>query len=139
MLAVGGVAIVTVAACSSEDDRSSTTKVGNGVNNLHQACVIRAAWSRSNSDCALCEAAVVTPECGCEALKDFSAACLDQANARKAACPTDELDSLDVCVNSCAQSDCDCVDRCYAGQDACKKASDARDGCIASACANACK
>jgi hypothetical protein len=128
-------AVAAIAACGDDDD-DANPKVGNGVNDVHQACVLRASWNRSAENCALCEAGVVSPECGCEALKGFSAACLDQANARKAACPDE---NLDVCVNNCPQADCDCVDRCYAGQDACKQASAARDGCIAEACAQHCK
>jgi hypothetical protein len=127
--------LIAVGACGDDDE--DDTKHGNGVNDVRQACVVRSAWTKTDQKCLLCEAAVLSPECGCEALKDFSAYCIDQAQARKAACPTS--DTIDVCVNKCAKPDCDCIDHCYDGQDACKKASAARDGCAAAVCDQFCK
>jgi hypothetical protein len=124
--------LAAIAACGDDDP-----KTGNGVNDVHQACEIRAKWNRTGNDCSLCESAVLSAHCDCESLKDFSGACLDQENARKAACPDD---ALNVCIFSCNASDCAFVDKCYETAPAgCKKASDARDGCISSACAPRCK
>jgi hypothetical protein len=132
---LGFASVVAVVAACGDDEEGN--KVGNGVNDVKQACQIRAAWSRSGENCSICEAAVVSPQCDCEALKDFTAACMDQAEARKTACG-DTL-PFDTCVNTCQKPDCDCVERCYANQEACKRASDARDGCIAAACESFCK
>lgn len=124
--------LAAIAACGDDDPKS-----GNGVNSVALSCEIRAKWNRTGNNCSVCEAAVVTDHCDCEALKDFSGACLDQANARKTAC---QDESLDRCIFDCNASDCTCVDTCYAAAPAgCKSASDARDGCIAEACAGHCK
>ena len=123
--------LVAIAACGDDDPKS-----GNGVNDVHQACEIRAKWNRTGNDCSLCESAVLSAHCDCESLKDFSGACLDQESARKSAC-TDQ--NVEVCINGCA-GECGCVDKCYeTATAACKQASDARDGCIAESCAPRCK
>lgn len=122
-----------VAACG--DDDSDDTKVGNGVNDVVQSCQIRSTWKREGTDCSICEAAVTTARCDCSELKDYSAACIDQQDARKKVC----AESIDTCVFACARTDCTCIAACYANDAACKTASDARDGCIAEACASHCK
>lgn len=125
--------LALIAACSDDDEPKS----GNGVNSVALSCDIRAKWNRTENDCSLCESAVTTARCDCDSLKDFSAACLDQANARKAAC-TDA--ALDTCIFTCTATDCGCIGKCYeTATAACKTASDARDGCIADACASRCK
>lgn len=121
-----------VVGCGGDDD----PKVGNGVDDVQQACSIRTAWNRTGNDCSVCEAAVITPRCDCSSLAAYSAACSAQQDARAAVCPA----SLDTCLNACVRDDCACTMMCYASVDAaCKKASDARDGCIASACNPYCK
>jgi len=128
--------LVLIAACGGSDD-STTPKTGNGVNDLVQACQIRTTWIRGNgNDCSLCETGAIGAHCDCEALKAFSGACLDQEDARKGVCPQ----SVDDCVDKCDRTNCTCVEGCYAGVDpACKKATDARDGCIAATCTDHCK
>lgn len=124
--------VVAAVGCSSEDD---DPKVGNGVNDVRIACDLRSQWVRTANDCSLCEAGVITERCDCVSLKDFSAACIDQQNARKAACP----ETVDQCVFKCQRTDCDCIDACYANDARCKQAAAARDGCITEACKDRCK
>ena len=121
---------VILVGCGSDDP-----KVGNGVDDVQKSCEVRAAWNRTNNDCTLCEAAVTTARCDCTTLRDFSAACIDQEDARASVCAA----SVDTCVHTCSATDCTCILACYTAGDACKKASDARDGCIAEACATYCK
>jgi hypothetical protein len=110
-------------------------KSGNGVNDVRASCEIRAKWNRTQDKCGLCEAAVVAPRCECVELAEFSAACIEQADARRPVCP----DAVDTCVAGCQRTDCNCIDACYANDAACKNASAARDGCIAAACESNCK
>jgi hypothetical protein len=128
-VAVPIVAAILVAC--AEDKPTS----GNGVDDVHKACEIRAGFNRNGNDCGVCEAAVVAPRCDCSSLKDFSAACAAQADARKPVCS----DAIDTCVSNCKATDCDCIEGCYANDPQCKSASAARDGCIAEACASHCK
>lgn len=122
-----------VIGCSSGDDEP---KSGDGVNDVKLACELRTTWNRSKQDCGLCEAAVIAPRCDCSELAAYSAACSDQQEARRKAC----AESVDNCVLACNRDDCACIERCYAdADDACKKASDARDGCIGEACASYCQ
>lgn len=125
--------LVLIAACGGSDD--TTPKTGNGVNDLAQACQIRATWVRANNDCSVCESGAINAHCDCDALRAFSGACLDQQNARKGVCPQ----SVDDCVDKCDRTDCTCIEACYTGNDACKKATDARDGCVAATCTDHCK
>jgi hypothetical protein len=126
----GAVLVGTTLACANQ-----LPKDGNGVNDVRLACEIRTKWVRTGNDCDVCEAGVVAPHCDCSSLKAFSAACLDQANARSPVCP----ESIDNCVNACNRTDCNCIDACYATDARCKSASAARDGCITDACADHCK
>ncbi len=130
-------ATLTIGAGCSDDDAEANPKIGNGVNDVRKSCDLRAQWNRENNDCSLCEAAVVSPRCECEALKEFSSVCIDQENARQAAC----AEPVRNCVLGCDRGDCSCVDACYASANSpdCKRASDARDGCIAEACTPKCK
>lgn len=131
--AVSIAGAVTVTACGGSDD---TPKVGNGVNDVHAACVIRASWvATDQNQCDICAAAVVSPRCGCSELTAFSGACDSQAQAQQAACPQ----AVNDCVNGCKAGDCNCVDGCYANNPSCKAASAARDGCQADACTQYCK
>lgn len=122
-----------IAACGDDEPKS-----GNGVNSTALACEIRAKWNRTGNDkCSLCESAAQNARCDCEALKDFSGACVEQADKRKAAC-TDA--NLDPCIFGCDAADCACVAKCYeTATAACKSASDARDGCVAETCDSHCK
>lgn len=123
------VTLGAIAGCDNEP------KAGNGVNDVRAACELRAGWNRTNNDCSICESAVISPRCECESLAAFSAACFDQETARQDHCARE----VDVCVFSCDRTDCACIEACYVQGDACKTASDARDGCIAEACADYCK
>lgn len=124
--------LLLCAACNGDEDKPKT---GNGVNDVRVACELRSKWNRVNNNCSLCEAAVVSPRCECSELAAFSAACLQQSDARKGVC----AEAVEVCVNECAATDCNCIDGCYAADERCKSASAARDGCITDACAEQCK
>ena len=132
-LAAASVLVAIVGGCASKDD--DLPKGGNGVDDVKAACEIRSKWVRSGNDCSLCEAAVISPRCDCTSLAAFGAACLDQQNARKPLCN----DAIDTCVFGCTVTDCACIEACYANADACKKASSARDGCVAEVCDSHCK
>lgn len=121
---------LSVIACGEDEP-----KAGNGVNDVRKACDLRIAWNRSAQNCSVCESAVVSPRCECEQLKDFSAACIEQADSRKAAC----AQAVDECVFKCDREDCSCIDQCYVNDAACKQASAARDGCIVEACTKYCQ
>lgn len=123
--------LVLVAACKSDDD---DVQIGNGVNDLTVACQQRTSWPKDNADCNLCKASVVEPHCDCSALTNFSGECLNQGNAYRSACD----DNTIACVAKC-NDDCNCLDACYATNATCKKAADARDGCITAYCATYCK
>lgn len=125
-----GLMVLALVACGDD-----TPKSGNGVNDVRVACEIRAKFVRANNSCGVCEAAVVSPRCDCSELKEFSAACIDQADARKGVCP----ETVDQCVFACQATDCGCIEACYANDARCKSASAARDGCIADTCQSHCK
>lgn len=129
-LPLGIATLIAVAGACNDEPKS-----GNGVNDVRQACEIRARFVRANNKCGLCEASVVAPRCECVELKDFSAACIEQADKRKSVCN----EAVDACVNNCKAEDCNCIDACYAADANCRSASGARDGCIAEACADYCK
>ena len=128
LFVVGALGLVGV-GCTDEP------KNGNGVNDVRAACELRMKWNRVNNQCSVCESAVVSPRCECVELAAFSAACIDQHNARTPVC----AESIDNCVNTCPRTDCNCIDNCYAADARCKSASAARDGCITDACAQYCK
>lgn len=124
-------ALIALVSIGCNDD----PKNGNGVNDVRRACELRAKWNRVDNQCSVCEAAVVSPRCDCSELAAFSAACIEQADARRPVCSED----IDKCVNTCARDDCNCIEGCYANDARCKSASAARDGCITDACAKYCK
>jgi hypothetical protein len=124
---------MAVGACAGSNE--SGPKNGNGVDDVRMACDLRTAWVRSGNSCSLCEAATVEPRCDCSALVDSSAACIDQGNAAKAACPQSVTD----CVDNCSRTDCACIEQCYASDAKCKSAAAARDGCVTATCASHCK
>jgi len=124
------VGVTALLACKDDPPKG-----GNGVNDVRAACEIRAQWNRVENDCTLCEAATTTERCECSEIKDFSAACIDQHNARKAAC----AEAVDTCVFACRREDCGCIEGCYANAEACKRAAAARDGCITETCATYCR
>ena len=123
------VGLLGLVGCNDEP------KAGNGVNDVRTACEIRTQWNRTDNQCNVCEAAVVAPRCECSELAAFSAACIEQADARKPACP----ESVDTCVFACKATDCTCIETCYANDARCKQAAAARDGCITDACSQYCK
>lgn len=129
---VAAVLVAVGVGCANKD--TDPPKGGNGVDDVKLACEIRAKWQRSGNDCSLCESAVIYPACGCTSTNAFAAACLDQQNARAKVC----AGSVDTCVIACDRTDCACIDACYAN-DECRKASAARDGCIANVCDGDCK
>lgn len=125
--------MVILAACKSSDD-SNGVQTGNGSNDLVVACQQRQNWPIDNNDCSVCQAAVLDPHCDCSALKDYSGECLDQQTEWKKDCD----DNINLCVIGC-KNDCTCLANCYAPNPTCKKAADARDGCMTAYCATYCK
>lgn len=124
--------LVILAACTSSSGDSVQT--GNGVDDLSVACEERQGWPKDDQTCSLCKSAVLTAHCDCSQLKDFSGECLDQETAWKKSCD----DAVNTCVIAC-EDDCTCLAGCYANNAACKKAADARDGCMTAYCATYCK
>jgi len=121
---------VAVTACTSEEPN-------NGVNDVKAACEIRAAWKRAETeDCRNCMAAAPLVSCECETVKAYSGLCKDQGDVRirEPSCS----DTVEQCVTTCPRTDCACVEACYSRAEACKKASAARDGCVADVCAKYC-
>ncbi len=124
--------LLLVAACGTEEPPS------NGVNDVKAACEIRATWTRKTAaQCVSCEVTSVLKRCECEAFRDYSGACVTQAEARQAepSCTT----ALDECLGRCDALDCVCQEHCYDGAQACKRASAARDGCVAEVCTRFCR
>jgi hypothetical protein len=131
LFSVVGVATALGGAACGEDDKPQAS---NGVNDVRKACDLRATWNRTGTQCSVCESAAVSPRCECSELAAFSATCIEQADARKPLCNA----SIEECVNTCLR-DCDCIEKCYANDAACKSASAARDGCVTEACGPHCK
>lgn len=117
-------------ACSSGDG-------GTGVNDVKRACEIRAGWTQANSEaCSTCTiSAYTSADCDCKK-DEYRGLCNDQIVARNA--EPDCVFEIDTCVNAC-QSDCDCVDACYANHPTCKPLQAAYDGCLTDVCNDACK
>lgn len=128
-----GIGLVN-GACSSDDKGYATGD--NGVNDVRAACQMRSAWKSSLPDCASCETMTQLQRCECSAFEAFGAACYDQAEARRKE-PTCTED-VDTCLKACVKTDCACIDGCYANKDACRRASAARDGCVAEVCDKYC-
>lgn len=120
-------------ACASDPEARD-----NGVNDVRGACEVRASWKNADApDCRTCQTSAVLQRCECESLREFSGACVAQADDRRAepSCTA----ALDQCVQGCAPTDCGCLDGCYATAQACRQASSARDGCVAEVCAKFCE
>lgn len=132
LAALAGVTLLLVAACSSEDD-----DIRVGVNDVRKACEIRATWTTPDAnDCSACQTSAILERCECEALRDFSGACVEAANrVRSEASCTQQIET---CWRACPQGDCACVDACYAGADACRRAAGGREGCVADVCSKYC-
>lgn len=121
---------LAVTACTTDEPN-------NGVNDVKAACEIRATWKRvETEDCRNCMTAAPLVSCECESFKAFAGLCQEQGDARirEPSCN----DAVEQCVTTCRKSDCACVEGCYARAEACKKASAARDGCVADVCAQYC-
>lgn len=128
--------LLPLASCA--DDEPAPTTLRTGVNDVRAACELRAAWTKPLSpDCTVCTTAVLLPPCSCELVRDFGAACYDQAVARRAepSC----TDAVDKCVDACPRDGCGCIEGCYAQAAACRAATAARDGCVAEVCARYCQ
>ncbi|HEY8079907.1 MAG TPA: hypothetical protein VIF62_37505 [Labilithrix sp.] len=129
------VAAAIAVACSSSsgDTRVAST---NGVNDVLEACQIRLAWTNaSTSACTNCLGLAIAPACDCDRDKSYDAVCNGQQSA-KAAEPT--CMDADACVSTC-KTDCNCIDHCYDGKDACRPKAAALAGCLADICDPQCK
>ncbi len=126
------VVAVALVACSSKDYDTA----GNGVNDVVAACRIGVPWVRTRDECSACIAAAPAARCDCPEFKAYSAACEEQAAARRnePSCTYE----IETCALGCG-TDCDCVDRCYANAPGCRRAASARDGCVAEVCDKYCK
>jgi hypothetical protein len=128
---VGAFALVVFTACSSDDEPAR-----NGVDNVLQACQLRVAWKNPTAEkCVNCVAAAPSPQCDCEAFKEFAGLCKTQDDARRAepSC----TGAMEDCARAC-KDDCACVDACYAQAAACKRIIDGRDGCVVDVCTPYC-
>jgi hypothetical protein len=106
-----------------------------GVNDVAQACAIRAQWKNDQAkECLNCRASVGSPPCDCTEFKAYAGKCEPQAGEARAACP----ETFETCARSCKQ-DCTCLSKCYDGNAACKNAAAARDGCLTDVCTAVCK
>jgi hypothetical protein len=126
-------AVVVVIACGSDPPGQSV-----GVNDVRKACDIRTAWMRrSSTSCTDCIALASAPKCDCPALqRPYSGACSTHRDAKLA---EPSCDGVDGCVNNCPANDCNCVEGCYAGRDACRPRGAALDGCLAEMCDSECR
>ena len=123
--------LVVSTACSSDDAAPR-----NGVDDIVKACQIRVAWKNPTAEkCVNCVAAAPSPQCDCEAFKEFAALCKDQDDARRSepSC----TGAMEDCARAC-KDDCACVAGCYAQAAACKRVIDARDGCVVDVCTQYC-
>lgn len=124
-------ALLVFTACSSDDEAPR-----NGVNDVRAACQIRVAWKNPSAEkCVNCVAAAPSPQCDCEAFKEFAGLCKDQDDARRSepSCTS----AMEDCARAC-KNDCGCVEGCYAQAAACKRIIDGRDGCVVDVCSQYC-
>jgi hypothetical protein len=131
VVTLAAVVLAALSACAS------TPPQNNGVNDVRKACELRAGWTNTSADkCGTCQAAAQRPACGCEGFKGFDGVCADQGAAFRAepSCTDDVIN----CVARCVQTDCACVEGCYANAPACKRVAAARDGCVTDLCAKYC-
>lgn len=124
---------VVVAACSHSSGSPAPT---NGVNDVLQACQMRAPWKNASSTaCNNCIGLATTPRCPCTD-QDYAGKCSDQAAAKNQE-PT--CSGVDACLAKCDRADCKCVDGCYASVPACRRAASAEDGCVVEICDAYCR
>lgn len=119
--------------CSSEADPLAPT---NGVDDVREACEVRGSWTAPSSErCGYCVAAAANPPCSCSEEEPFAGRCQEQQSVRskEASC-----EGVEECRFTCPSSDCACIDACYAGKEACRRAASAFDGCIAEVCGPEC-
>src|SRR5687767_7430570 len=114
-LLIAAFAICLLTACSSDENGASATS--NGVNDVRRACDIRLAWkSPITVACTECIGLASAPRCDCS-VQDYAGRCNEQQRA-KANEPSCE--GVNACVTHCEDTDCDCIEACYAGKDACR-------------------
>ena len=133
-----GLSLLGVAtfACSG-DDEDAAPPTTNGVNDVVQACAIRAQWTQASSlNCNDCLGVASVAKCDCTASKEYAGRCFTQQDAKtkEPACA-----GVGECVFKCAANDCACVDACYANNDACRVRAAALDGCLAEICDASCR
>lgn len=123
---------VVVGACTEDEPPPAIT----GVNDVVKACGIRAQWTRLSSlECNECVGISTTPLCDCTARKDYAAKCHEHQLKRnkEAAC-----EGVGTCTLNCRE-DCNCVEQCFAGHEACRPIASALDGCVAEVCDPHCR
>lgn len=126
---------LTLALLPACDGEASSTPVG--VDDVRKACELRATWKTPTGEaCITCMTSAPLPTCGCPEYDAFAGKCLEREDAVKAE-PTCTSD-VNVCVKTCSVTDCDCIDRCYAQAEACRRVAGGRDGCVAEICAQHC-
>ncbi len=131
-LSLVGLTALVACATDSEPDRN------NGVNDVRKACEVRATWKRGATEtCINCMAAAPSPKCDCESFKEFGGLCEIQEAERHAE-PTC-TSPLEDCTHTCAKTDCNCLEGCYAQAARCKQLAGARDGCVTAVCAQYCE
>jgi hypothetical protein len=131
-----GLVAAAVAALAGACGKSDDEPTNNGVADVHKACEIRASWKRTKEEkCVFCLSAAPLQRCDCEALQPFSGSCQKQGENYRAACSQQVID----CASHCAETDCACIDRCYAAADECTVRAAQRDGCVAEQCAPYCQ
>ncbi|MBX3201300.1 MAG: hypothetical protein KF894_24405 [Labilithrix sp.] len=136
-LVVVGLSFLAVTTIACSDDAEADPVGGNGVNDVSQACAIRAQWTRpSTTACTECMGIASVAKCDCTAVRDYAGLCSTQQDAK-----TQEATCAGVgeCVFKCAASDCACVEACYAGKDVCRQRASALDGCLAETCDSHCR
>jgi hypothetical protein len=122
-----------LAACSASP---SSPPPDNGVNDVLQACQVRAAWQHATSTaCNTCIGLATTPRCPCTD-REEAGKCSDQ---RSAVLHEPTCGDVDTCVGRCDRTDCACIDGCYAGKPVCRTLASASDGCVAKVCDSSCR
>ncbi|MCW5832601.1 MAG: hypothetical protein KIS78_09350 [Labilithrix sp.] len=136
-LVVVGLSLLAVATVACSADADADPVGSNGVNDVSQACAIRAQWTRPNStDCNECIGIASVAKCDCTAIKDYAGLCSTQQNAKNEE-PT--CAGVGECVFKCDASDCACVEACYSGKEVCRERASALDGCLADVCDTYCR
>lgn len=120
-------------ACKDDDGAPPPTATGD----VREACEQRATWKNRLTDaCRSCVAIATNPPCACpDAQRGYAGACNEQ-HTRRANEPS--CAGVEACVTACSAGDCDCVDGCYAGKDACRTIASSLDACVVEACAPEC-